>query len=315
MFATTDDTSTTASPLSTPSLKSSKYASFMSSSCLQRRALDAVVEFVAAKGPALIPLADRIGRQLRVGGERRRAVLLGPALRSVAEAESRAVVPPAACIVGCAVEDFVADVRVLEADADELHEVLRCEPDRQPATVGGRIADIADANAGDAQPVLVRIERSDRLAERLAGAVAGIRAHRGVHANAALARIEADGMVRRREHDALDAVPARSLEQIVATDDVRLENGVPWPFDREAAEMHDAVDAGDGPLDACHVGEIGRHEAFVRCEVGGPCNVAQPDVGIDTFEQMAQPRADAARRASDQNRLHAALVCECGPEL
>src|SRR5262249_57710015 len=98
----------------------------------RRRGFDAVASFIAAKRPALIPVAERIGRKLGVGRERRGAVLLGARLRPVAEAEGSGVVPPAARIVGGAVEDFLADVGVLEADADELREVLRRGPNREP---------------------------------------------------------------------------------------------------------------------------------------------------------------------------------------
>ena len=61
---------------------------------------------------------------------------------------------------------------MLEPDADELHQVFRLEPDRQAALVERRVAEIADAQAGDAQAVLVGVERADRLAERLAHAIA-----------------------------------------------------------------------------------------------------------------------------------------------
>jgi hypothetical protein len=46
---------------------------------------------------------------------------------------------------------------MLEADADELHEVLGLEPDRQPPVIEMGIAEVADAQEGDAQPVLVGI--------------------------------------------------------------------------------------------------------------------------------------------------------------
>src|SRR5262249_1256860 len=115
-------------------------------------------------------------------------MLLGAALRPIAEAEGGGVVPPAAPIVGCAVEDFVADVGMLEADADELHEVLRREPDREPPPVDRHIAEVADADAGDAQSMLERIKRAERLAERLADAVARIGTPRAPPAHSPPAR-------------------------------------------------------------------------------------------------------------------------------
>jgi len=60
---------------------------------------DAAVEFVAAIRAALIPFADPVGRQLGVGGQCRRRVVLGAALRPIAVAKRRAVVPPGARIV------------------------------------------------------------------------------------------------------------------------------------------------------------------------------------------------------------------------
>src|SRR5262249_15878558 len=154
----------------------------------RRRGFDAGAAFVAAERPALIPVAERIRRELGVGRERGGGVLLGAALRPIAEAEGGGVVPPAARIVGRSGEDFVADVGALEADANELHEVLRREPDREPPPVHRHIAEIADADAGDAQSVLERIKRAERLAERLADAVAGIGTHRAPPAHSPPAR-------------------------------------------------------------------------------------------------------------------------------
>src|SRR5262249_47216735 len=52
----------------------------------------------------------------------------------------------------------------------------------------------------------------------------------------------------------------------------------------------------------------GFDEGLVRRQVGGPLDVAQPDVGVDAFEQLAQSCADSARCAGDQNRLHAVPI-------
>src|SRR4029077_16555461 len=114
----------------------------------------------------------------------------------VAVAEGGLVVPPTARVVGAAEEDLVAQIRVLKADADELHQVLRAAPDGEPALVHRRVGEIADADAGHAQAVLIGIERADRLAESFADAIARIRAHRLVGADLALARIKTDRMIR-----------------------------------------------------------------------------------------------------------------------
>src|SRR5216684_4446231 len=230
----------------------------------RRRPLDAAVELIAAIWPALIPFADRVARQLKVGGERLGAVVLGAALRPVAEAKGRAVVPPPARIVGDTVENLVVDVRVLEPDADELDEVLGLQPDRQPALVRRRVGDVADAQAADAQAVLEGVERGERLAERLAGAVTGVGPDRRLDPDPPLPGIEADRMIRRREHDPLDPGAARGLEQVVAADDIGVEDRFPRPFDREPAEMDDALHPFDGALDLAHDRQISLDEGLVR---------------------------------------------------
>ena len=53
-------------------------------------------------------------------------------------------------------------------------------------TSSGRGADIADAQAGHDHAVLVGVERAQRLAERLADAIAAVGPHRDVGADLAL---------------------------------------------------------------------------------------------------------------------------------
>src|SRR6185436_18256263 len=105
------------------------------------------------------------------------------------------------------------------------------------------LAEIADPDAGDTKPVLVGIERADRFAEHLADTITAVGARGDVGANPVMARIEADRMVGRGEHDTLDTLLPRRLEQIVAADDVGLQDLVPGALDRIAAEMQNAVDA------------------------------------------------------------------------
>ena len=167
---------------------------------------------------------------------------------------------------------------MLEADAEELHEILGRDPDRQPPLVERLVADVADAQAGHAHAVLVGIERAQRLAERLADAVAAVGPHRdvGADAGACADRSRRRGWTRRRH--ALHALAARRLEQIVAADDVGLQDRLPGPFDREAAEMDDAVDALDDLLDLVELGEIGGDEASSAARSAGG-DVAQPQPG------------------------------------
>ena len=72
--------------------------------------------------------------------------------------------------------------------------------------------------------------------------------------------------------------------------------------------MHDAVDAGDDFLHRGHVGEVGGNEGFIGGKVGGLAHVAPANLRIVRGQHFAQPRADAARRAGDENFLHEGLT-------
>src|SRR5215212_7038160 len=98
-----------------------------SGSCLARRHVAFIL--VAAEWPALEPVADRIGRKLGLSGKRGLAVVFATAFGVITETKRRLVVPPAPVVVGGAIEDLVADVGMLEPDANELHEILRLDPD------------------------------------------------------------------------------------------------------------------------------------------------------------------------------------------
>src|SRR5476651_2573201 len=79
-------------------------------------ALHVVCEFGRGEGAALEEIADGIGRKLRLLGLGMGAVLLGLAGRAVPQPVRPRIVPPARLVVGHAVEDLEADVRVLEPD-------------------------------------------------------------------------------------------------------------------------------------------------------------------------------------------------------
>src|SRR5581483_3254988 len=270
------------------------------------------VVLVAAKRTALEAIADRIRRQFGLCRKRLGAEILGAPLRAVAEAAGIGIVPPGRLVVGAAVEDLEADVGMLEPNAQELNQVLRLEPDRQPAFVDGSVADIADAQAGDAEAVFVGIIGAERLTEGLADTIAAVRTHRDVDADFLVAWIEADGVVRGSKHHAPDAAAIGGLEQVAAADDVGAEDGRPVALDRIAAEMGDAVDAGDDRLDLGVVGEVGGDELLVCRQIGGPADIAPADARVDAFQQFAQPRADLAGRAGDKDVTHSGADPCCG---
>jgi hypothetical protein len=117
-------------------------------------------------------------------------------------------------------------------------------------------------------------------------------------------RVEADRVVGRGEYHTLDALFACGLEQIVAADDVGLQDRIPGALDRIAAEMQDAVDALADRLDLRHVGKIGCLEFLVLAEIGRRLQVAQHQVRIDRRQQLAQARADPAGGAGHQYAWH-----------
>src|SRR5262245_9953909 len=98
-------------------------------------------------------------------------------------------------------------------------------------------------------------------------------------------------------------VPARRFEQIVGADDVGLQHRLPRRLARDAAEMHNAADARYRLLDGFRIGEIGCHKMLVVAKIGGSLEVAQTQL-IDVLEQAAQPRANSAGRARNQDSLH-----------
>src|ERR1700684_4067296 len=78
------------------------------------------VEFHAAERAALIKVADGIGRQFGLLGKSMLAKILGAAGRAIAEVVGAVVVPPAALVVGGAVENLEMNVGMIEPDPAEL---------------------------------------------------------------------------------------------------------------------------------------------------------------------------------------------------
>src|SRR5262245_32645640 len=140
------------------------------------------VIFIRAVRASLKAFADRIGRKFGLFGHCLRAEVFRTELRAIAITLGVAVVPPASLIIGRPVENLEMDVRMLKPDSNKLCQILWLDPDRQPPFVERLVVDVADADARHAQPVLVGIERADRLAEGLAHAVAAVGTYGHIHA-------------------------------------------------------------------------------------------------------------------------------------
>ena len=79
-----------------------------------------------------------------------------------------------------------------------------------------------------------------------------------------------------------------SLEDIIKADDVALEDHRPLVLARDAAEMDDAVDAGDHPLDGGHVGEFGAID-FLPVAGRRQCDpIGKPQDRIDAAQGLPQ---------------------------
>ena len=97
--------------------------------------------------------------------------------------------------------------------------------------------------------------------------------YKGQQRNRLIAPIKSHGMIGRRKDDALHAGAMRGLEQIIAADDVGVEDRVPWGLDRNAAQMDDAVNSVYNLLDLRVFVKIRADEVFT-----GPKIVRDPDV-------------------------------------
>src|SRR5690349_1215749 len=87
-------------------------------------------ELCAAESPALEEVTDRIGLQLGLLGHCVLEEVLSVAGGAIAVVIRLVVVPPTALVPGGAVEDLEAQVGVLEADADQLGQIIGAHPDR-----------------------------------------------------------------------------------------------------------------------------------------------------------------------------------------
>src|SRR6266478_430489 len=78
------------------------------------------IELMAAEGATLEEIPDRVRLELGLLGQCVLQIVLGAPRGPVAVLVGAVVVPPGALVPGGTVEDLEAQVRVVEADADQL---------------------------------------------------------------------------------------------------------------------------------------------------------------------------------------------------
>src|SRR5689334_5821632 len=172
-----------------------------------------------AEDAALVRLCDHIAAWL-LAREHLFGVDLAIVLRLVAEAIGVRVVIPGALVLGDAVHDLKPDLGMLDADRNELRDVARADPEREPPLVDRLGINVADPDHEDLHAVLVGVQAAERLAEYLRDAVAAVGLRIDAMVDRLVAAIEAHGVVARRKDDALHAIAPRRLEDVVAADDV-----------------------------------------------------------------------------------------------
>ena len=195
---------------------------------------------------------------------------------------------------------------MIESDTDELGEVAVARPDAQAPLVDGLGEGVADAHRHHLEPVLVGVERPNRLAECLAHPVAAVRAHRDVDPDGLAARIETDRMhAARVDHALRTGLPGR-LHDVVGADDVGAEDPLPGPLARDSTHVHHRVDTVDRGTHRVEVREVGSDIGLPFGQVFNGKNVAQPQP-ITPLEVLSQAGADEPGRAGDEHFLHGFL--------
>jgi hypothetical protein len=132
------------------------------------------------------------------------------------------------------------------------------EPGPQLAPLAWALAEAADPQADDLEPVLVHVRTTETLAEHFADAVDGVGAHGVIGADPHSHRIHPGRVVAAREHDPAHALPPRCLEDVVGRDEVRGEQPLEGILGGDSCEMDHRVRAVQSGERRVEVGEVGR---------------------------------------------------------
>ncbi len=206
-----------------------------------------------------------------------------------------AVVPPDVAVRGHAVDDGVAQLGSKQAAAHQLREVAIAQPGGEHAAVLGFGKGGADAQAGGLDAIAVEVEARQVFPIRLGQAVVAVGPARGVRIEYLVLLVEADHVVRTGEHDPLDPMAARAFVDMEDALDVRLQDFLERPLDRDTTHVHDGIAAADQPVDRRLVGQVAGLDFFMRAGCGHCGEVGQANDAGEGLEAFAQDLAQGRR--------------------
>jgi len=152
---------------------------------------------------------------------------------------------------------------------------------------------------------LVPVKPPQVLDEALGQSVKPVGAVGGIGVDLILQPVIADGMDGTRIDHAGHAGLPRALVDVIAADDIGLQDVVPRTLQRHAAEMHHGLNALAGFAGGLGIVQVEGQRLFVRGQVRDGRHIGQPQLAGQRRQTAAQLRAKAARGPGDQDRVKA----------
>ena len=211
------------------------------------------------------------------------------------------VVPPQGMVVRHAIDDAVPDDGRAQRRHHQALQVVVAQPGGQHAPVLGLGKRRAYAQAHGFQAITVPIKLRQVFAKGLAHAVQAVRAHRVARIDHLVLPVKPGDMVGAGEHDALDALLARRLVQVIDTDDIGGQDRLPGLFGGDAAQVHDHVHLLRHLLHGKLVGQIGDDDLLAGQALAQALAVAQAQMLAIGFQPRAQFAAQATGGPGQEN--------------
>lgn len=161
----------------------------------------------------------------------------------------------------------------------------------------------ADADAGALDAELVEIVASEVFRKGFRHAVEAVRSGRHIRVDRLGPLVVADRMDGACIDDALDAMPAGRLINVVATDDVGIEHLLPRAFQALSPHVDDGIAALHGFGNRIEIRKIGWRVLFMGGEVAEGCQRRKAHGLAELRAGFAQLCSEFAGRAGEQCSL------------